>query len=237
MKLDVLAFGAHPDDVELACSGTLLKLISEGKKVGIIDLTKGELGTRGTEFTRQEEAAAASSILGIEERVNLDLGDGIFDLSHKNKLKVIEMIRKYKPTIILANATHDRHIDHPRAASLVKDAVFLSGLKKIETSLDGTRQEAYRPTSIFHYIQHYHMTPDFVIDITPFQNKKIESVLAYKTQFYNPDHKEDETPISSKRFLRFLDGRAREMGETIGVEFGEGFTSSIPLVYDLKTLL
>ena len=167
----------------------------------------------------------------------MDLGDGTFDLSHKNKLKVIEMIRKYKPTMVLANATHDRHIDHPRAASLVKDAVFLSGLKKIETSLDGTRQEAYRPTSIFHYIQHYHMTPDFVIDITPFQNKKIESVLAYKTQFYNPDHKEDETPISSKRFLRFLDGRAREMGETIGVEFGEGFTSSTPLVYDLKTLL
>ena len=237
MKLDVLAFAAHPDDIELACSGTILKLVAEGKSVGIVDLTKGELGTRGTEHTRKQEAEAASKLLGIDVRENLDLGDGTFELSHSNKLKVIEMIRKYKPTLLLANALNDRHIDHPRAAQLVKEAFFLSGLKKIETDLEGERQEAYRPKHLFHYIQHYHLRPDFVIDVTPYQEKKIESILAYKTQFYDPVSTAEETPISSKRFLNFIDGRAREMGETIGVEFGEGFTSATPLHYDLTTLL
>ena len=237
MKLDVLAFGAHPDDIELACSGSLMKLIAEGKSVGIVDLTEGEMGTRGSIFTRREESANASKIIGIAVRENLNLGDSSFELNQETRVKVIEVIRKYKPTIVLANAVDDRHIDHPKGAQLVKEAFFLSGLSKIVTSSNNEAQVAFRPKFLFHYIQHYHTRPDFVIDITPFQNKKIESVLAYKTQFYNPDHKEDETPISSKRFLRFLDGRAREMGETIGVEFGEGFTSSTPLVYDLKTLL
>lgn len=237
MSLDVLAFGAHPDDVELACSGTLLKLIKEGKKVGIVDLTKGELGTRGTEFTREQESKNASNILGINSRENLDLGDGTFDLSLENKLKVIYAIRKYRPSIVLANAISDRHVDHPRAAQLVKEAFFLSGLKKIETKQEGKVQDAYRPKHLFHYIQHHHIRPDFVIDVSAHQEKKIESVLAYKTQFYNPNQKGDETPISSERFLKFLDARAREMGEAIGVEYAEGYTSSTPLVYDLKNLL
>lgn len=237
MKLDVLAFAAHPDDIELACSGTIMKLIAEGKTVGIVDLTKGELGTRGTVHTRKEESAEASSILGISVRENLDLGDGMFQISLDNKLRVIEMIRKYQPTMVFANALNDRHIDHPRAAQLVKEAFFLSGLKKIETQLEGELQTAFRPSHLFHYIQHYHITPDFVIDVSPFQERKVESILAYKTQFYNPNSTGDETPISSMRFLNFLEGRAREMGEAIGVEFGEGFTSSTPLRYDLNSLL
>ncbi|MBT6236288.1 MAG: bacillithiol biosynthesis deacetylase BshB1 [Bacteroidetes bacterium] len=237
MKLDVLAFGAHPDDVELACSGTMLKFISEGKSVGIIDLTKGELGTRGTEHTRKQEAADAAGILGISARENLDLGDGTFDLSHANKLRVIEMIRKYQPTLVLANAANDRHVDHPRAAQLVTEAAFLSGLTKIETIVDGHKQIAFRPAHLYHYIQHYHITPDFVVDITPHFATKMRSILAYKTQFYNPDSEEKDTPISSKRFLDFLEARCREMGEAIGVEFGEGFTSNTPLNYDLASLL
>lgn len=237
MKLDILAFAAHPDDIELACSGTIMKLIAEGKTVGIVDLTKGELGTRGTVHTRKEESAEASSILGISVRENLDLGDGMFQISLDNKLRVIEMIRKYQPTMIFANAVDDRHIDHPRAAQLVKEAFFLSGLKKIETRLEGELQTAFRPSHLFHYVQHYHIKPDFVIDVSPFQERKVASILAYKTQFYNPNSIGDETPISSMRFLNFLEGRAREMGEAIGVEFGEGFTSSTPLRYDLNSLL
>ncbi len=237
MKLDVLAFAAHPDDVELACSGTILKLIAEGKSVGIVDLTKGELGTRGSEQTRQEEAAQSSSILGVQVRENLDLGDGSFQLSQENRLRVIEMIRAYQPTIVLANATNDRHIDHPRAAQLIKEAFFLSGLKKIETNFGGVDQDAFRPKHLFHYIQHYHMTPDFVIDVSEYQDRKMESIQAFKTQFYNPENRGSETPISSKRFLDFIGGRAREMGESIGVEFGEGFVSATPLHYDLANLL
>jgi bacillithiol biosynthesis deacetylase BshB1 len=237
MNLDVLAFGAHPDDVELACSGTILKLIAQGKSVGIIDLTLGEMGTRGTADTRREEAADASKVLGITIRENLDLGDSSFELNQVNRLKVVEVIRKYKPKLILANAIDDRHIDHPKGAQLVKEAVFLSGLAKIQTRNGGSDQEVHRPSHLFHYIQHYHISPDFVIDITPYQESKIKSILAYKTQFFNPESNESETPISSKRFLDFLEGRSREMGESIGVEFGEGFTSHIPLTYDLNNLL
>jgi bacillithiol biosynthesis deacetylase BshB1 len=237
MKLDVLAFAAHPDDVELACSGTLMKLKAQGRKVGIVDLTKGELGTRGTVETRKEEANAASEILGIDIRDNLGLPDGMFELNHASRLKVVESIREYQPTIILANAIDDRHIDHPRAAQLVKEAVFLAGLAKIETLSLGVVQKPWRTKHLFHYIQHYHLTPDFVIDVTPYQSRKVESILAYKTQFYNPDNIEKETPISSKKFLNFLEGRAREMGESIGVEYGEGFTSNRPINYDLNNLL
>tara|TARA_B110000967_G_scaffold69066_1_gene71454 strand:- start:14126 stop:14839 length:714 start_codon:yes stop_codon:yes gene_type:complete len=237
MKLDVLAFGAHPDDIELACSGSLMKLIAEGKSVGIVDLTEGEMGTRGSIFTRREESANASKIIGIAVRENLNLGDSSFELNQETRVKVIEVIRKYRPTIVLANAVDDRHIDHPKGAQLVKEAFFLSGLSKIVTSSNNEAQMAFRPKFLFHYIQHYHTRPDFVIDITGYQSRKIESILAYKTQFYNPDSKEAETPISSKRFLNFLDARSREMGEVIGVEYGEGFTSHVPLSYDLKTLL
>ena len=237
MKLDVLAFGAHPDDIELACSGSLMKLIAEGKSVGIVDLTEGEMGTRGSIFTRREESANASKIIGIAVRENLNLGDSSFELNQETRVKVIEVIRKYRPTIVIANAVDDRHIDHPKGAQLVKEAFFLSGLSKIVTSSNNEAQMAFRPKFLFHYIQHYHTRPDFVIDITGYQSRKIESILAYKTQFYNPDSKEAETPISSKRFLNFLDARSREMGEVIGVEYGEGFTSHVPLSYDLKTLL
>jgi bacillithiol biosynthesis deacetylase BshB1 len=237
MKLDVLAFGAHPDDIELACSGSLMKLIAEGKSVGIVDLTEGEMGTRGSIFTRREESANASKIIGIAVRENLNLGDSSFELNQETRVKVIEVIRKYRPTIVLANAVDDRHIDHPKGAQLVKEAFFLSGLSKIVTSSNNEAQMAFRPKFLFHYIQHYHTRPDFVIDITGYQSRKIESILAYKTQFYNPDSKEAETPISSKRFLNFLDARSREMGEVIGVEYGEGFTSHVPLSYDFKNLL
>ena len=237
MKLDVLVFGAHPDDVELACSGTIMKLIAEGQTVGIVDLTEGEMGTRGTVTTRREESANASNILGIAVRENLDLGDSSFELNQASKYKVIKMIRKYRPTLVLANAIDDRHIDHPKAAQLVKEAFFLSGLRKITTTVNGKSQEAYRPKHLFHYIQHYHTRPDFVIDITAFHPRKIESILAYRTQFYNPESNEAETPISSKRFLNFLEARSREMGEIIGVEFGEGFNSHVPLPYDLNNLL
>lgn len=237
MKLDVLAFAAHPDDIELACAGTILKLVAQGKTVGIVDLTKGEMGTRGDEHTRRQEAEDASSILGISIRENLDLGDSTFQLTLANQLRVVEMLRKYSPTLVLANAKQDRHIDHPRAAQLVKEAFFLSGLKKIETMYDGTPQIAYRPKYLFNYIQHHYIEPHFVIDISPYQETKMKSVLAYKTQFYNPANSGEETPISSPRFLKFLEARAREMGEKIDVEFGEGFTSDTPVFYDLAKLL
>lgn len=237
MKLDVLAFAAHPDDIELACAGTILKLHAQGKTVGIVDLTKGEMGTRGTEHTRKQEAADASAILGIAVRENLDLGDSTFQLTLNNQLRVVEMIRKYSPTIVLANAKQDRHIDHPRAAQLVKEAFFLSGLSKIETMHDGVVQKAHRPNYLFNYIQHHYIEPHFVIDISPYQETKMRSVLAYETQFYNPDAVGEETPISSHRFLKFLKARAREMGEKIDVEFGEGFTSDTPIFYDLTMLL
>ena len=237
MNLDILAFGAHPDDIELACSGTILKLIADGNSVGVVDLTEGEMGTRGTVATRRKEAKKSSTILGIKVRENLDLGDSSFELSQANRLKVVEMIRKYRPKIVFANAIEDRHIDHPKGAQLLKEAVFLSGLKKIKTELGGVEQDAYRPDHLFNYIQHRHLTPDFVIDITPYHEQKMQSILAYETQFYKAGSGGSETPISSKRFLEFVIARSREMGESIGVEFGEGFTSSTPLSYDLSNLL
>ena len=237
MKIDVLAFGAHPDDVELSCSGTLLKLKAQGKKIGIIDLTKGEMGTRGTDLTRKQEAADASSILELDVRENLDLGDGSFEINQENRLAVIRAIRKYQPTIVLANSFHDRHTDHARGAQLVKKACFLAGLKKIITEDENGEQENWRPKYVFHYIQYYHVTPHFVVDVTPFQEKKNGSIRAYKTQFFNPESQEQETLISSEKFLKFVEARGREMGAAIEVEFGEGFTSDSPLTYDLFNLL
>jgi bacillithiol biosynthesis deacetylase BshB1 len=237
MKLDVLAFGAHPDDVELSCSGTLYKLKKSGKRIGIVDLTRGELGTRGTAEIRASEAAAASSILELDARENLDLGDGWLEISKETKLKVIEVIRKYKPTLVLANAVKDRHIDHPKAAELIKQAAFLSGLKNIVTTHNGEKQEHWRPKHIFNYIQYYHTKPDLVIDITSEFDTKLKSILAYKSQFYNADDKGPQTPISTKQFLNSLEARAREFGAILGIEYGEGFTSEVPLSYDLTTLL
>lgn len=231
MKVDILAIGAHPDDVELGCGGTLAKLISEGKKVAIVDLTQGELGTRGTNVTRAQEAASASEILGISARENLKMKDGFILNSEEYQIQIVKMIRKYQPEIVLANAVDDRHPDHAKAAKLVSDACFLSGLVKIETELDGENQKQWRPKQVFHYIQWKHITPDFVIDISNFMEKKIEACLAYKTQFYDPDSKEPMTPIATKDFLESLTYRAQDLGRLSGVEFAEGFTTEKLLAF------
>ena len=233
MKLDILAFGAHPDDVELGCAGTILKEVSLGKKVGVVDLTRGELGTRGTAETRDEEAKAAAKILGVLVRENLGLRDGFFVNDEKHQLEVIKMIRKYKPEIVLCNAVDDRHIDHGKGSKLVSDACFLSGLVKIETSIDGEQQEAWRPKVVYHYIQWKNIEPDFVVDISGFEEKKIESILAYKTQFYDPNSNEPATPITSKNFLESVKYRAQDLGRLVGKDFAEGFTVEIFLLIKL----
>ena len=231
MKVDILAIGGHPDDVELGCGGTLAKLILEGKKAAIVDLTQGELGTRGTNITRAQEAASASEILGISARENLKMKDGFILNSEEYQIQIVKMIRKYQPEIVLANAVDDRHPDHAKAAKLVSDACFLSGLVKIETELDGENQKQWRPKQVFHYIQWKHITPDFVIDISDFMEKKIEACLAYKTQFYDPDSKEPMTPIATKDFLESLTYRAQDLGRLSGVEFAEGFTTEKLLAF------
>ncbi|MBV2165416.1 MAG: bacillithiol biosynthesis deacetylase BshB1 [Kaistella sp.] len=231
MKVDILAIGAHPDDVELGCGGTLAKLISEGKKVAIVDLTQGELGTRGTNVTRAQEAASASEILSISARENLKMKDGFILNSEEYQIQIVKMIRKYQPEIVLANAVDDRHPDHAKAAKLVSDACFLSGLVKIETELDGENQKQWRPKQVFHYIQWKHITPDFVIDISNFMEKKIEACLAYKTQFYDPNSNEPMTPIATKDFLESLSYRAQDLGRLSGVEFAEGFTTEKLLAF------
>ena len=224
MKLDILAFGAHPDDVELGASGTIAKEISSGKKVGIIDLTRGELGTRGTKEIRDVEAKKAAEILGVSIRENLEFRDGFFINDEKHQLEIIKMIRKYKPEIVLCNAIDDRHIDHGKGSKLVSDACFLSGLTKIETEVDGLKQEAWRPKHVYHYIQWKNIEPDFVVDITGFMDKKMSSVLAYSSQFYDSNSKEPVTPITSKNFLDSITYRAQDLGRIVGVDFAEGFT-------------
>lgn len=225
MKTDILAFGAHPDDVELGCGGTIAKLISEGKTCVIVDLTKGELGTRGTDQTRKEEATEAAKILGVAVRENLGLKDGFLVNSEEYQLEIVKMVRKYRPEIVLANAIDDRHPDHAKAAKLVSDACFLAGLRKIETVLDGEVQEVWRPKQIFHYIQWKHIQPEFVIDISEHLEKKLEACMAFKTQFYDPTSKEPETPITSKDFYESLTYRAQDLGRLSGVAYAEGFTS------------
>ncbi len=224
MKLDILAFGAHPDDVELGASGTIAKEISLGKKVGIIDLTRGELGTRGTKEIRDIEAKKAAEILGVSIRENLQFRDGFFINDEKHQLEIIKMIRKYKPEIVLCNAIDDRHIDHGKGSKLVSDACFLSGLTKIETEVEGIKQEAWRPKHVYHYIQWKNIEPDFVVDITGFMDKKMSSVLAYSSQFYDSNSKEPITPITSKNFLDSITYRAQDLGRIVGVDFAEGFT-------------
>jgi N-acetylglucosamine malate deacetylase 1 len=224
MKLDILAFGAHPDDVELGCSGTILKEIALGKKVGIIDLTRGELGTRGSAEIRDQEANAAAKVLGVVVRENLNMRDGFFVNDEKHQVEIIKMIRKYQPEIVLCNAIDDRHIDHAKGSKLVSDACFLSGLMKIETQLDGKNQTAWRPKLVYHYIQWKNITPDFVVDITGFTDKKIEAILAYRSQFYDANSKEPESPITSKNFLESLNYRSQDLGRLVGVEHAEGFT-------------
>lgn len=224
MKLDILAFGAHPDDVELGCSGTILKEISLGKTVGIVDLTRGELGTRGSATIRDQEANAAAKILGVSVRENLGMRDGFFVNDEKHQIEIIKMIRKYQPEIVLCNAIDDRHIDHGKGSKLVSDSCFLSGLMKVETGLEGEKQTAWRPKLVYHYIQWKNIVPDFVVDITGFTDKKTESILAYSSQFYDANSKEPESPISSKNFLESLNYRSRDLGRLAGVDHAEGFT-------------
>lgn len=229
MKLDILAIGAHPDDVELGCGATLAKEISLGKKVGIIDLTRGELGTRGSAEIRTDEANAAAKILGVVARENLDLADGFFENNKKNQLALIALIRKYKPDIVLCNAIDDRHIDHPKGSALVSDSCFLSGLRKIKTIHESVEQQAWRPKQVYHYIQWKNLTPDVVVDVSGFVDTKIEAVMAYKSQFYDPNSKEPESPISSQNFIESVRYRAQDLGRLIGVDCAEGFTAERPV--------
>ena len=225
MKLDILAFGVHPDDVELSCSGVLIAEKLLGKKTGIVDMTQGELGTRGTAETRKAEAAASAKILQVDVRENLGLADGFFRNDEEHQRKVIAAIRKYQPEIILCNAPEDRHPDHGRSALLVEDAAFLAGLRKIETWQDGTLQEIWKPKYVFNYIQDRYIQPDFVIDISHVINQKIESIKAFSTQFYNPDLDEPQTYISTPDFLDSVIYRSKMMGKMIGVAYAEGFVS------------
>ena len=223
MKLDILAFGVHPDDVELGCAGTIMAAIDQGKKVGIVDLTRGELGTRGTPTTRTQEAAAAAKIMGVDVRENLDMADGFFTNDEAHQRKIIALIRKYQPDVILANAPEDRDPDHGRSAKLVSDAAFLSGLRKIEIIHEGVTQNAWRPAYTFHYIQDRFIQPSFVIDITAYMERKMEAVLAYGTQFTSADTSEPQTYISSPQFLETVKARALMLGKRIGVGYAEGY--------------
>lgn len=225
MKLNILAFAAHPDDVELACSGTLAKHAEMGEDVGIIDLTEGEMGTRGTPEIRLNEAAISADILGLKVRENLGFDDTFFknDLAHQTE--IVKKIRQYQPDIILANAISDRHPDHARASNLISESVFLAGLKKFETTDDnGNAQEAYRPSKVYHYIQSLPIKPDFVVDVSQQWDKKMKSVKAYASQFHKPGSDEPETYISSPRFMKMIEARAMEFGQIIGVDYAEGFT-------------
>jgi bacillithiol biosynthesis deacetylase BshB1 len=225
MKLDILAIAAHPDDAEMSCAGALLMAAAGGKKIGIVDLTRGELGTRGTPETRAAEAAAASKILGLHARENLGLADGFFRNDREHQLPIIAALRRYQPDIVLLNAIHDRHPDHGRGAQLASEACFLSGLKMIET-LDehGQPQTAWRPHLVYHYIQDRQIAPDFVVDISDVWLKKWEAIQAFKSQFFDAESTEPITYLSTPAFSKFMEARAREFGHLIGVEFGEGFT-------------
>ena len=227
MKLDILVFGAHPDDAELGAGATIAKEVAAGKKVGIVDLTRGELGTRGTAEIRDKEAEKAAIILGVVVRENLEFADGFFQNDKEHQLEIIRMIRKYRPEIVLCNAIDDRHIDHAKGAKLVSDSCFLSGLVKIDTKEDGGEawQEPWRPKMVYHYIQWKNLKPDFVIDVSGFIEKKREAILAYSSQFYDPNSDEPETPISSQNFLDSVNYRARDLGRLIGVSHAEGFTA------------
>lgn len=241
MKLNILVLPVHPDDAELGCAGTVLKHIKLGHKVGIADLTRGELGTRGSAEIRDREAAKAAEILGLAVRENLALPDGFFQNTQEYQLKVIAAIRKYQPEIVITNAYHDRHPDHGRANELVEASAFLAGLRRIETfDTDGRPQEAWRPNQVLHFIQDRYIKPDIIVDVTEFWDKKIESIYAYGSQFHNPDWNDDEpqTYISSPDFIEQINGRGREFGKSIGAKYGEGFTSrkilGVDNLFDLR---
>lgn len=225
MKLDILVFAVHPDDAELGCAGTILKHIAAGSRVGIVDLTRGELGTRGTAEIRDKEAADSAEILGLHARENLGMRDGFFKNDEEHQLRVISMIRKYRPEIVLSNALHDRHPDHGRAGDLVNDAIFLSGLSKVKTDIDGEDQEAWRPGMLLQYVQDRYIEPDILIDVTDFWDTKMEAIHAFSTQFFNPDNDDQGTYISSPEFLKIIDARGRDLGKYIGATYAEAFTS------------
>lgn len=225
MKLDILAIGIHPDDVELSCGGTLLKHIELGKKVGILDLTHGELGSRGSAEIRLKEAKKAALILGIHAREILNFSDGFFENNQAHQLAIIKMLRFYQPEIVLANAPSDRHPDHGRASKLISDACFYSGLRKINTEIEGQLQEQWRPKAVYHYIQDRYLKPDFVVDVTPFVDKKMEAIAAYASQFYNPNSDEPETPLTSKLFMDFIKSRMMTLGREAGFDYAEGFVA------------
>ena len=224
MKLDILAFGAHPDDVELGCGATIAKEISLGKEVGIVDLTRGELGTRGSAEIRDVEAAKAAEILGVSVRENLNFRDGFFLNDEAHQLKIIKMIRKYQPEIVLCNAIDDRHIDHAKGSKLVSDACFLSGLRRIETVIDGMNQTEWRPKLVYHYIQWKNIEPDFVVDVSEFMQIKLDAVMAYSSQFYDPNSKEPVSPIATKNFTESVEYRAKDLGRLVFADYAEGFT-------------
>lgn len=237
MKLDILAIAVHPDDAELSCIGTLMLHAAKGYKVGILDLTRGEMGTRGTPELRMTESANASAIVGLSARENIGLADCFFHNDKESQLKIIEQIRRFQPEIVFCNAPEDRHPDHGKSAQLEIDSCFYSGLAKIETTWNGQKQTAWRPKQVYHYIQDRLLIPDFVMDITPFWERKREAIKAYSSQFYDPNSDEPETYISTSAFWDFLEGRAREMGHYISVPFGEGFIKTKMLapknVFDL----
>jgi len=238
MKLDILAICAHPDDAELSCAGTLMMEKLQGKKVGIADLTEGELGTRGTNETRRQEAADAFAIMGLDVRVNLGIPDGFFENNSKYQLEVIKAIRRFQPSIILTNAPADRHPDHGRAAQLVRDAAWLSGLRKIETEWEGLSQEPWRPTQVFHFVQDRFLQPSFVYDITPVMEKKVEAIRAFKTQFDTLPDGEPQTYISTPAFLESIIERAKMMGKMTGVPYAEGFiTEKTPGIRSFDTIV
>jgi len=236
-KLDILAFGAHPDDVELSCSGTLIREARNGKRIGVVDLTMGELGTRGSAEIRMKEAALAAEIMGLSYRQNLRLADGFFEETQENLEKVIEQIRLLRPEIVIANSIQDRHPDHARGSNLVSRACFLAGLPKIETNYLGQKQMAWRPKVVYHYIQDRYIQPDVVIDISDVIEEKKKSILAYSTQFFNPDSKEPETPISSPDFFEYIFAKDRIFGRQIHVTFAEGFTAERAVGSSLLTNL
>ncbi|WP_439481526.1 bacillithiol biosynthesis deacetylase BshB1 [Cyclobacterium plantarum] len=238
MKLDILAIASHPDDAELSCSGTLASHVEQGYKVGVLDLTQGEMGTRGTPAIRLDESDKAAKILGLSARENLGFKDVFFQDDKDHQIAIARIIRKYRPEIVLANAVSDRHPDHGKGGSLASHACFISGLRKLETELDGEAQQAWRPKTIYHYIQNNYIEPDLVVDISSYWNVKKESILAFQSQFYDPQSKEPESFISRPDFLDFIEARSREMGHKINVKYGEGFTvERVPGLSNLFDLL
>lgn len=223
LKLDVLAFAAHPDDVEISAGGTIAGMVRKGYRVGIVDLTRGELGSRGSAELRDEEAAKAATVLGLTLRDNLALADGFFTHNEDNLRSIVRQIRKYRPEIVLANSITDRHPDHGKGGKLVADACFLSGLSKIETADGEEMQQAWRPRAVYHYIQDYLLEPNVVVDVTLDFDKKMEAISAYASQFYDPLSKEPKTPISGPEFFDFLKARAMQFGRPAGFLYGEGF--------------